>query len=301
MSDKLTIGGQAVIEGVMMRTIAGYSVAVRRPDQSIAIKTERTTKGKAPKWRKWPIIRGAIGLVDSMYLGVKCLMYSSGEALGEEEELSDGALWLSVALGIGGSVVLFMILPKLITGLIKANITNTLALNLVEGAMRILIFVSYVAIIGRMPDVQRVFKYHGAEHKTINCYEHDCPLTVEEAQKFTTVHVRCGTAFMLLVMVIAVFIFSLFGWQNVWQRILTRITLLPIIAGLSYEAVQAAGKHQDKLIWKIILAPGLWMQRLTTSEPDDDQVEIAIAAFNAALQQEQQTVNIDVTGVNCNA
>ncbi len=296
MLRKETIGGQAVIEGVMMRAPRGYSIAVRCPDNHISIKTELTNKGNA-KWRKMPIVRGAFSLVDSLYLGVKSIMYASNEALGEEEELSDGALWLSVALGIGGSVLLFMILPTLLAGLARQLIDSPLLLNLLEGTVRILIFIFYVVMIGRMPDIKRVFQYHGAEHKSINCYEGNCSLTVAEAQKCSTVHVRCGTAFMLLVMIIAIFSFSLFGWQSIGTRILTRVILLPLIAGISYEVIKAAGRHKDQPIWRIILAPGLWMQRLTTAEPDDDQVEVALAALKAAMKINGQNVNYDATEV----
>ncbi|QOR34137.1 DUF1385 domain-containing protein [Clostridium sp. 'deep sea'] len=296
MSKKQTIGGQAVIEGVMMRAPKGYSVAVRCPDNKISVKTEVTSKGEVAKWKKLPIIRGALGLVDSMYLGVKCIMHSSNEAYGEEEELSSGAMWLSVIMGIGGAVLLFMVLPTILTGLAKKTFENPLTLNLVEGVMRITIFVLYVFIIGRMPDIKRVFQYHGAEHKSINCLEDNKELTVENAQKYTTLHVRCGTAFMLLVMIIAVFIFSLFGWQTVLQRILTRIILLPLIAGLSYELIKLAGNNKDSKFWRMILAPGLWMQRLTTAEPDDSQVEVALTALKEALK-----LNNDVTGVKIDA
>ncbi len=302
MSEKLKIGGQAVIEGVMMRTAHGYSVAVRRPNDEIALKVEQTAPVSAKKkgWRQWPFFRGSVNLVDSLYLGIKCLLYASNEALGEEEELSDGMMWLSVFMGIGGAILLFMVLPTLLTGFAKQLFTNSLALNLIEGFMRIGIFIAYVLLITRMPDIKRVFQYHGAEHKTINCYEAGCDLSVAETQKFTTLHVRCGTAFMLLVMIIAVFVFTLFGWQPIWMRILTRIVLLPLIAGISYEIIQAAGKNQNKLIWRIALAPGLLMQNLTTYEPDDQQVEVAIAAFKAALDQEIAYQN-NHAGVKTNA
>jgi uncharacterized protein YqhQ len=295
------IGGQAVIEGVMMRSPNAYSVAVRKPDGSVSIKKEVTDKKKRSNWKNWPIFRGSFNLFDNMYLGVKTLLYASNEAYDEDEELDDKALYLSVVFGILASVGLFMVLPTVITGIINRNIEHPVLLNLLEGFVRVSIFVLYVYIIGHMNEIKRVFQYHGAEHKTINCYENDCPLTVEEARKFTTVHIRCGTAFMLLVMLLAVLVFSFFGWQPIWQRILTRIIFLPLIAGISYELIMVAGKHKDSRFWRALLTPGLWMQKLTTKEPSDDQLEIAIIALKAVIDKQEEQETETTQGVKANA
>lgn len=298
---KERVGGQAVIEGVMMRSPNAYSVAVRKPDGSVSVKKEFTDKKKRANWKSWPIIRGGFNLIDSMYLGIKTLMYASNEAYEEEETLDDKALYFSVFLGIVASVGLFMVLPTILTGFVGKKVNDILTLNLIEGFIRIFLFVSYVFLIGKMEDIKRVFQYHGAEHKTINCYENGLPLTVEEVKKHTTIHVRCGTAFMLLVMLLAVLIFSFFGWQSVIQRIITRVVLLPLIAGISYELIMMAGKNKDNKFWRLVLAPGLWMQKLTTQEPSDDQLEVAIIALKAVLEKQYELEETLEKGVRANA
>ncbi|MFP4456546.1 MAG: DUF1385 domain-containing protein [Clostridia bacterium] len=295
------IGGQAVIEGVMMRSPNAYSVAVRKPDGSVSIKQEFTTKNKKADWKKWPIVRGGFNLVDNMYLGIKTLMYASNIAYDEDEVMDDKALYLSVFFGILASVGLFIVLPTILTGFISDRVDDILALNLIEGFVRISLFVLYVYFIGKMEEINRVFQYHGAEHKTINCYENDCPLTVEEAKKYTTIHIRCGTAFMLLVMLLAVLVFSFFGWQSVIERVITRIILLPLIAGISYELIMLAGKNKESKFWRMVLVPGLWMQKLTTKEPSDDQLEIAIIALKSVLEKQNEIDETFEQGVKASA
>lgn len=285
MNNTNRVGGQAVIEGVMMRSQESYSVAVRRPDGSIVIKHEPLAQKQRSAWQRSPFIRGSFNLFDSLFLGTQTLLYSSAQAFDEEEEeLDDKAMYLAVFMGLAFSVLLFMVLPTFLTGLLRRFINNGFLLNLLEGVVRVTIFAVYVLVIGQMKDIKRVFQYHGAEHKSINCYEAGLPLTVENVRKQSVEHVRCGTSFMLVVMLMAVLVFSFFGWQNIFLRLISRILLLPVIAGMSYELIMLAGKNAQSPFWRMFLRPGLWMQSLTTREPDDSQLEVAIAALKAVLE-----------------
>lgn len=297
------IGGQAVIEGVMMKGPNDIAIAVRKPDQEIVIKKE-VLKGltKSP-FAKMPIVRGVIALVDAMILGVKSLTYSA-EFFEEEDEApkskfeqwidrvfgekaNDILIYLSVFIALAMGMLIFIISPTLVTNFLKTKITHPLLLNMVEGFFRIFIFIGYVLLISRMKDVQRVFQYHGAEHKTIHCYENGLPLTVENARQFTTLHPRCGTSFLIIVMVISFILFSLIGWPNPLMRILFRFLLMPVVAGISYEIIRWAGKSQSKMVC-MISYPGLLMQKLTTREPDDSQLEVAIAAMKNVLVDDKE-------------
>lgn len=294
-----SIGGQAIMEGIMMRGPEKTAVAVRLPDGRIHMKTQPTPK--MSKWGKIPLIRGVVNFVSSLVQGTKVLMYSADvleenypEAyekdkfdLWVEEKLGKEKAWkilmiLSVVVAIALSVGIFMLLPTVVVGLLSKVTENIILLNLSEGVVRLLIFIAYIALIAKMEDIKTVFQYHGAEHKTIHCFENGLELTPANAQQFYTLHPRCGTSFLMFVMVIAVLAHALMGWPNVWMRILTRILVLPLIAGLSYELLKWAGRS-DNWVVKILSMPGIYLQKLTTNEPNDEQLEVAIAAMKAVL------------------
>ncbi len=294
-----SIGGQAIMEGIMMRGPEKTAIAVRLPDGNIHMKTQPTPK--ASKWAKTPLIRGVVNFVASLVQGTKVLMYSADileEHYPEEYEKDKFDIWieeklgkekawkilmyLSVVVAIVLSVGLFMLLPTVAVGLLGKLTENIIILNLVEGAVRIAIFIAYIALISKMEDIKTVFQYHGAEHKTIHCFENGLELTPANAQQFYTLHPRCGTSFMMFVMVIAVLTHALMGWPNVWLRILSRIAVLPIIAGLSYELLKWAGRS-DNIIVKTLSMPGIYLQKLTTNEPEEKHLEVAIAAMKAVL------------------
>lgn len=279
------VGGQAVMEGVMMKAPNAYAVAVRQPDDNIVVKRQ-ILKVNKKRWRQWPFIRGVMTLGETLKLGISALYYSASQSSGEEEQLSEREMLLALVLGIGGAVLLFMVLPTVLTGILRRNIVRPILLNLAEGGVRVGVFVAYIALISRMSDIQRVFAYHGAEHKTIACYEQGLALTPENARAFGTAYPRCGTAFLLLVMLVSIVFFSFFGWMSVPVRIITRIVFLPVIAGISYEIMMQASRNANNPFWRIIIAPGLWLQRLTTREPDDAQLEVAITALVSALGDE---------------
>ncbi len=296
------VGGQAIIEGIMMRGEDRTSVVVRMPDDSLHIKTQPLPKQS--RWMKFPIIRGVVSFVDSLVLGTKTLMYGAdvleafeGEAA-EEEEKDKLTLWLenkfgekgawnfalysSVVIALIFTIGIFVILPTWLVNLCGKWVGSEIALNLIEGVLRIIMFVIYVAAISMMPDIKRVFQYHGAEHKTIHCFENGLPLTPENCKQFYTLHPRCGTSFLVFVMLIALVLFSLLGWPNLLLRIASRLLLIPVIAGLSYELLKWAGRS-DNILVKILSLPGLYLQKLTTREPDEKQLEVAIAAMKAVM------------------
>jgi uncharacterized protein YqhQ len=286
------IGGQAVLEGVMMRSPSSWAVAVRKPDGAIA---QVVTGISSPMARRWiwrlPVIRGVIALGESLAIGFRALAISANYAAQEETddgevktELSRGQLIFAFAIAIGFAVMLFKVTPALITNWLPIHTTGWFVI--VEGGIRVTLFVAYLALISLLPDLRRVFQYHAAEHKAINAYEAGEELTPERVQRFSQIHVRCGTAFLLWVMVIAIFVFAFFGRPAWYWLIVSRIALLPLIAGLAYELIRFAGKHSDQrwLLW--LLAPGLWLQRLTTREPTLDQLEVSIQALNNVLERE---------------
>ena len=294
-----SIGGQAIMEGIMMRGPKRTAIAIRLPNGKIHMKTQPTPQGS--KWGKIPLIRGVVNFVASLVYGTKVLMYSADvlEAnypdeyekdkfdLWVEEKLGKEKAWnilmvLSVVLALVMSVGIFMLLPTVVVGWAAHLTESVLVLNLIEGLVRILIFVLYIWLISMMKDIKTVFQYHGAEHKTIHCFENNLELTPENAQTFYTLHPRCGTSFMVFVMLIAVLVHAFMGWPNVWLRLVTRILVLPVIAGLSYELLKWAGRSDNWLV-KLLSLPGIYLQKLTTKEPTLDQLEVAIAAVKAVL------------------
>jgi uncharacterized protein YqhQ len=284
-------GGQAVIEGVMMRGPDSRAVAVRKPDQTIMV-DEKTIGSltKRVKFLRWPMVRGVVMLIESLVMGIEALTFSAGQATGEEEELTPGQIFIAIAVSLGLAVLLFVVLPTAAAHMLSKIAPGSLIQNLIEGFFRIAIFLAYVAAIGRLADIQRVFQYHGAEHKVINAYEAGDRLQIDRVQRYSTLHPRCGTSFLLIVIVISILIFSMLGEQVLWWRILSRVLLLPLVAGISYEALKLSGKYAATPLCRFFIAPGLWLQKLTTGQPDDAQVEVAIAAFGAVLKEGDHNV-----------
>lgn len=311
---KTSIGGQALIEGVMMRGPTGISIAVRAPNGEIILdnKNLRMTPNRT-KVLKIPIIRGIIEFFRMMIIGVKALMHSADffdiEETSDQQDnsvieskpskfetfatkvfgdkLKDAVIIFSVLFSIVFSVGLFMILPTLLASLVPIDRTSSsgvVILHLIEGIVRISIFFAYIILTSRLKDIERVWQYHGAEHKTIHCYEHNDDLTIENVKKYTTLHPRCGTSFLFIVMIISTLVFSFTGWGSTIQRILLRLILVPLVAGISYEILKLVGRYDNKFT-SIIRLPGMFFQKFTTKEPDDDQIEVAIAAFNGVLDR----------------
>jgi len=337
---ELQIGGQAVIEGVVMRTTDKWSLAVRRPggDMFVTVNPILTLAQKYPRWNKFPI-RGMFALADSLIIGVKALSISGGislEALDEEEDSEevapdddacgtpalreeDGgtpalpdedaaeepeakdeakpistpqiaiALVISLALFLG----LFIVVPAVLAKQFDTVVHNTVVYNLIEGGIRIGVFILYLAAMALMPDIKRVFEYHGAEHKVVHAYEAGEPLTPESASKFSTAHMRCGTAFILIVFVISILVFSFMGRPALWLRILERLAIIPFVAAFSYEIIKFAGRYEDSRAMRVIMYPGLLLQKLTTREPDEEQLEVAIDALKAAISTETAVAAAD--------
>jgi uncharacterized protein YqhQ len=286
------IGGQAVLEGVMMRGPSNWSLAVRKPDGDIAqVNREINSVMARHRFFRLPIIRGVIALGESLAIGFRALAISANYAAQEESddeevstEIGRGALIFAFAIAIGFALLLFKVTPALVTSWLPIETTGSFVV--VEGLIRVTLFILYLVLISFLPDLRRVFQYHAAEHKAINAYEAGDELEPGTVQRYSLIHPRCGTAFLLWVMVIAIFVFAFFG-QPVWYWLIaSRILLLPVIAGIAYELIRFAGKHTDNRFLMTLLAPGLWLQRLTTREPTLDQLEVSIRALKDVLQRE---------------
>lgn len=285
-------GGQAVIEGVMMRGKKKMAVAVRRTPEEIVFDL-RDVNSLTERYRllRLPFIRGVVAMIESMVEGIKTLTYSANQVVEGEEEgetLSPWELRLSVAFALVAGTALFALLPAGLAHLVKEYVPGYFLQNLLEGVIRIVIFLAYVVAIAFMEDIQRVFQYHGAEHKTIHAYEAGEELTPENARKYSTLHPRCGTSFLLFVMVISILVFSLTGETGLWMRLLSRILLLPVVAGVSYEFLKLTGKYQHIWLMRLLSLPGLYLQKLTTRQPDDSQLEVAIFALQKVMAAEQE-------------
>ncbi|MBW2562164.1 MAG: DUF1385 domain-containing protein [Deltaproteobacteria bacterium] len=288
MSKKYNYGGQAVIEGVMMRGQKAAVTAVRRPNGSVAMDIQMISAIYNGWLRRTLFVRGIIVLIESMVLGIKSLIYSANTALEEEEDqLSSKSVWLMMAVALALAVGLFFLAPLFITRAINPMIPNSVVFHVIEGVVRLVFFIGYLWAISRMSDIQRVFTYHGAEHKTVNAHEANVPLEVSEIRAYSTAHTRCGTSFLFVVLILAIVIFAAIGRQELWIMIVTRIVLIPVIAGISYEITYWGSRYSHLKIVRAILTPGLWLQRLTTGEPEDDQLEIAIAALKKAIEIDQ--------------
>ena len=301
---RVRIGGQAVMEGVMMKNGDKYAVAVRRPDQKIEVKVvDYVSIGSKSAFFRIPIIRGVVNFIESLVIGVKTLMYSA--SFYDEEEDSEGSdkenkpkkkeltpeqqkrsddlvMYGTVAFSLVFAIALCMMLPAFIGELIGRVVDSRVLMSAIEGVIRSVIFLGYVALISLMKDIQRVFMYHGAEHKTINCFEAGVPLTPENVKKYSRYHKRCGTSFLFIVMIVSIIVFMFIDAPSAWLRLLIRLLLVPVIAGISYEFIMFAGRS-DSWISNVLSAPGKWVQRLTTREPDLDMIEVAIASVEAVI------------------
>ena len=283
-------GGQAVIEGVMMRGSKAVAVAVRAPSGDIVVRMEPLKAGIYTKpWGKWPLVRGLAMLWDALVLGMRALTFSANVALeeeGEGVEFSGPVAWGTIAVSLAAGIALFFLLPSAIAKLLDHLIPSDLLSSLVEGIVRVGIFIGYIAAIGQWKDIQRVFAYHGAEHKTINAYEAGVPLEPAAIEQYSTRHTRCGTSFLLVVLVLSVLVFAPFRFPQWHWRLLSRVVLIPLIAGLSYEIIKYASRHPESRILRAVMAPGLALQALTTRPPDRSMIEVAVEALKAVLRAE---------------
>ncbi len=304
---KTSIGGQALIEGIMMKGPSRMATAVRMPDNEITVKvTELETENKDKflnKLTNLPFIRGSFKLISSMTLGVKELMYSASFSEEVEEDAIDrflrkvfkdkaekAIIYVSLILALIISVGVFMLAPSFLTSLLKGFVKNSIVLNLIEGIIRVTIFIVYVKLTSKLDEIKRVFMYHGAEHKTIYCYENGEELTVDNVRKFSTLHPRCGTSFIVNVLLISIVVFSFFGWPNPLLRALIRILMLPVIAGISYEINRfIGGLESQNILSRIVTYPGFLVQKITTSEPDDSMLEVAIAAMKEVIPMDGES------------
>lgn len=294
--ERIYVGGQAVIEGVMMKNKDQYAIAVRKPDQEIEVKVEDyIAMGDRVPFFRIPIIRGVVNFIESLVIGIKTLTFSASfyeedEEAGSESAVSKTAkkggenvmMFFTVLLSIVLAIGLFILLPTFAAEFIRKGIENNIVVALLEGVIRLVIFIAYVWAISLMQDMKRVFMYHGAEHKTINCLEAGVPLTPENVMKYTRFHKRCGTSFLFIVMIISILFFMVINVESPVLRIVYRLLLVPVIAGVSYEFIRLAGRN-DSWIIRVLSAPGLWVQRLTTREPDLDMLEVAIASVEGVL------------------
>lgn len=304
---KTTIGGQAIIEGVMMRGPEKIAIAVRKPDNEIELKVEPVKSlAKRHKIFKLPFIRGVVGLIDALKIGTGALMYSA-EFFEEEialdkegnpkksilekifkEKAADAEMTIAVIISLVLTIGIFMVLPNLITSIFKNRIGSPIVLNLIEGVFRIVIFLAYVILVSKLDDIKRVFQYHGAEHKSIHCYENEMELTVENVKKFPILHPRCGTSFLFMVMIVSILVLSFFGWPNPLLRIVTRVAMFPVIAGISYEINKYIGRSDTRFCYALSY-PGLMVQKFATvKEPDDSQIEVAIKSLLAVIPDDRE-------------
>ena len=296
-----TYGGQAVLEGVMIRGQTHMAVAVRRPNGAIATHLRPLSTLYTGTLRRIPLVRGVITLVETLSLGMRALSYSSSVSLEdpeadpdsevESEELSKGALASMLLISFGFAILLFFLLPLFASRPLEGMFGNDILSNVAEGAIRLVVFVAYIWVIGRMPEIRRVFMYHGAEHMTVHTQERGDPLVAEEIRKYSPAHPRCGTAFLLTVMVVAILVFVFVPREPLWWLITSRIVFIPLIAAVAYEVIRLSGRYEDNPLVRLISTPNLLLQKLTTRWPDDDQIEVAVAAMETALEADRETVS----------
>ena len=286
MAKTFHYGGQALIEGVMMRGRENMAVAVRLPDGGIKVVCQSVPHIYSGRLRETPFVRGVIMLVETLSLGLRALMFSADAQTGEAEELNKGAMWGTLLLALGFAVALFFVAPLLLSRLFYARISSALLVNLIEGAIRLAILIAYLWSIGLSRDIRRVFAYHGAEHKAVNAYEHGADLEVEKTRPYGTAHVRCGTSFLLAVVIVAILVFAFVGRPALWLSIVFRIVFLPVIAAISYEFIRLSADHADRWFMKPLMVPGMALQSLTTREPDDGQLEVALSALREVVSKD---------------
>jgi uncharacterized protein YqhQ len=290
MKKSFHYGGQAVIEGVMIRGKEGVAISVRQPNGELNIMKQPLASIYRGRLREVPLIRGIISLIETLVLGTQSLLHSAQVAAAEEgeEKIPTAVLWGTVAVSLALGVVFFFMVPLFATRyLIDPYIDSALLSVVLEGFIRIGIFVAYLKLVSLLSDIKRVFAYHGAEHKVVNAYEAGVPLDVESVKNYSTAHARCGTAFIFIVLIIAIFVFALVGQPTLWIRILSRIALIPVIAAISYEIMKFGAGHINNPAVRVLLAPGLLLQAITTREPDDSQIEAAISALNEVIKIDQ--------------
>ena len=291
MSDRATYGGQAVMEGVMIRGQRNMSVAVRRPDGSIALLCTPLSQLFTGRLRRVPLVRGVIALIETLTLGMRALTYSANVGVeAEGEELSSVAVAGMIAVALVFGIGLFFLIPVFASRSLEGWVGSDLVTNLIEGIIRLGIFLGYIVLIGKMEGIRRVFMYHGAEHMTVHAQERGDPLDVESVRKYATAHPRCGTAFLLVVMVVAVVAFVFVGREPLWWLVVSRIVLVPVIAAAAYEVIRLSGRYSTNPLVSLITRPSLALQSLTTRQPDDDQIEIAIAAMTQAIDADEAQV-----------
>jgi len=280
-------GGQAVLEGVMMRGRDHWAIAVRRPDQTMHVEAHEISSiaKRFPTLAK-PGLRGVIALGQALSIGVKALTVSANNAVEEDERLTRGQMISSMVLAFALFTLVFIVGPYLGLRLVRKDIPSSLVRNVLEGVVRVGLFLVYLAAIGRMKEIRRVFQYHGAEHKTIAAYEHGDPLEPGAIDRYSTLHVRCGTNFLLIVMVLTILVYTAFGSRGLVAGILFRIVAIPVIAGISYELLRLGARYTHSRTMRVLMAPGLWLQKITTRQPDRGQIEVAIRAFEEVLRQE---------------
>ena len=286
MPEDFHYGGQAVIEGVMMRGRHHLTMAVRGPAGEVRLTTRHLPSVYTGKIRKIPLIRGVIVLAETLVLGIQVLFDSANVVLGEEgKKITGPLLWGTLIASMGFTIALFFLTPLFLTSVVDNYIGDfSIVSNLVEGAIRIAIFVIYLALINLIPDVRDIFAYHGAEHKAVNAYEGRAPMETAAVRKYSTAHVRCGTSFIFAVLIIAIIVFALLGQQPLWLRVVSRIVLIPVIASLGYEFTRISARFAGNRVMRVFFWPGLLMQRLTTREPSDDKVEVAISALKGVIE-----------------
>jgi len=283
------VGGQAVIEGVMMRSKHFWALAVRRPDKTISTKIFKNSSLTVNnKFLGFIFVRGVVNLIESMALGFRALSYSVNESTEEDIQFSKKEMTIAIIIAIIFAVGVFFVAPTLIGRSFSNYFPNTIVYNLMEGLVRIGLFLGYILIVSQLKDIKRIFQYHGAEHKTIQAYENGEGIVLKNVKKYTTVHVRCGTSFLLIVMVVAIVIFALLGRPPLLLRILYRVLLIPVVAGISYELIKVAGKFSKYKIISILFYPGLLLQKVTTREPDDSQIEVAMSSFTRVIEAEDE-------------
>ena len=281
-------GGQAVIEGVMIRGLKSATVSVRRPDGEITYRSDLLHPMFTGRWRRLPLLRGVLVLIETLVLGMKALTYSADVSLGEEsKEVPKWAIPLMLLVSMTFGIGLFFLAPLFAARSLDSFISSSIVSNFLEGVIRLALFLAYVSLIGLMPDIRRVFAYHGAEHMTVHAFEHDETLDTASVRKYSTAHPRCGTAFLLVVMVIAIVVFAFLGRPNLFLSVISRVVLLPVIAAVSYEVIRFSGAHAQHTLVRLITAPSLALQSLTTREPDDDQIEVAIHAMKRAIADDE--------------